>query len=142
MPRRREVPKRQILPDPKFGSQTLAKFINAIMLAGKKSVAETIVYDALELLAERGHSLAVAGGLQGHQDADLAEARGHLVVAVAGNRALADRQARHPADRHVLADGGDELGQLLGDAVAGARIGGRLQRFDLVRAALAAAFGL
>jgi small subunit ribosomal protein S7 len=54
MPRRREVPKRQILPDPKYGSQTLAKFINAIMLAGKKSIAETIVYDALELIAERG----------------------------------------------------------------------------------------
>ncbi|HEX19725.1 MAG TPA: 30S ribosomal protein S7 [Acidiferrobacteraceae bacterium] len=54
MPRRREVPKRQILPDPKFGSQTLAKFINAIMLVGKKSVAETIVYNALDLLAERG----------------------------------------------------------------------------------------
>lgn len=48
MPRRREVPKRVILPDPKFGSQKLAKFMNMIMLSGKKSVAEKIVYGALD----------------------------------------------------------------------------------------------
>ena len=46
MPRRREVPKREILPDPKFGSQDVSKFINAIMQSGKKSVAERIVYGA------------------------------------------------------------------------------------------------
>lgn len=53
MPRRREVPKRTILPDPKFGNETLAKFINVIMFSGKKSVAEKIVYGALNTMAER-----------------------------------------------------------------------------------------
>ena len=53
MPRRRIVAKRQILPDPKFHNQTLAKFINHIMISGKKSVAEHIVYGALERIKER-----------------------------------------------------------------------------------------
>jgi small subunit ribosomal protein S7 len=48
MPRRREVPKRQVLPDPKFGSELLAKFVNMVMEDGKKSVAENVVYGALE----------------------------------------------------------------------------------------------
>lgn len=48
MPRRREVPKREILPDPKFGSVELAKFMNVVMLSGKKAVAERIIYGALE----------------------------------------------------------------------------------------------
>ncbi len=48
MPRRREVPKRDILPDPKFGNVDVAKFMNVIMLSGKKSVAEAIVYGAFE----------------------------------------------------------------------------------------------
>ena len=46
MPRRREIPKREILPDPKFTSSDVAKFINVIMLDGKKAVAERIVYGA------------------------------------------------------------------------------------------------
>ncbi len=54
MPRRREVPKRQILPDPKYKDQTIAKFINAIMLDGKKSIAESIMYGALTTIEERG----------------------------------------------------------------------------------------
>ncbi|APZ44089.1 30S ribosomal protein S7 [Acidihalobacter ferrooxydans] len=53
MPRRREVPKRHILPDPKFGSEQLAKFINFVMESGKKSVAERIVYGALDHIAKR-----------------------------------------------------------------------------------------
>jgi small subunit ribosomal protein S7 len=53
MPRRREVPKRQILPDPKFGSQEVAKFINVLMMSGKKSVAERIIYGALEQLGKK-----------------------------------------------------------------------------------------
>ena len=53
MPRRREVPKRTILPDPKFGDQTLTKFINVIMLDGKKSTAERIVYGALDQVAAK-----------------------------------------------------------------------------------------
>jgi small subunit ribosomal protein S7 len=47
MPRRREVPKREILPDPKFSNTEITKFINVIMLDGKKAVAERIVYGAL-----------------------------------------------------------------------------------------------
>jgi len=53
MPRRREVPKRDVLPDPKYGSQTVAKFVNVIMRSGKKSVAERIMYGALSTIAER-----------------------------------------------------------------------------------------
>ncbi len=54
MPRRRVVAKREILPDPKFGNQTLAKFMNHVMVSGKKSVAERIVYGALDKIQERG----------------------------------------------------------------------------------------
>ena len=54
MPRRREVPKRTILPDPKFGDQTVAKFVNVIMLNGKKSIAEKILYGALDVIKEKG----------------------------------------------------------------------------------------
>ena len=50
MPRRRVVAKREILPDPKFGNTTLAKFMNHVMVNGKKSVAESIVYGALEIV--------------------------------------------------------------------------------------------
>jgi small subunit ribosomal protein S7 len=53
MPRRRIVARRQILPDPKHKSQTLAKFINMLMVDGKKSVAERIVYGALDRVSER-----------------------------------------------------------------------------------------
>ncbi len=53
MPRRREVPKRQILPDPKYGNELLAKFMNIVMLSGKKAVAEKIVYGALDIVSER-----------------------------------------------------------------------------------------
>ncbi len=56
MPRRREVAKREVLPDPKFGSKTLAKFMNHVMVDGKKSVAEKIVYGALDVVAENGAS--------------------------------------------------------------------------------------
>ena len=54
MPRRREVPKREILPDPKFGNVELAKFMNVVMTRGKKSVAENIVYGALEQISKKG----------------------------------------------------------------------------------------
>ncbi|MAR91967.1 MAG: 30S ribosomal protein S7 [Pseudomonadota bacterium] len=55
MPRRRVVAKREILPDPKFQSQVLAKFINHVMESGKKSVAERIVYGALDRVAEKSN---------------------------------------------------------------------------------------
>ncbi|HEX4975057.1 MAG TPA: 30S ribosomal protein S7, partial [Pseudomonadales bacterium] len=51
MPRRRVAAKREILPDPKFGSQVLAKFMNQLMVSGKKSISEKIVYGALDIIA-------------------------------------------------------------------------------------------
>jgi small subunit ribosomal protein S7 len=53
MPRRREVPKREILPDPLYNSQLVTKFINVLMKDGKKTVAERILYDAFTLMKER-----------------------------------------------------------------------------------------
>ena len=53
MPKRRVAAKREILPDPKFGNVTLAKFMNHVMVCGKKSLAERIVYGALEMVRER-----------------------------------------------------------------------------------------
>src|SRR5678815_3263375 len=53
MPRRREVPKRDILPDPKFGSVDLSKFMNVIMESGKKAVAERIIYGALDQVEKK-----------------------------------------------------------------------------------------
>lgn len=53
MPRRREVAKREVLPDPKYNSRLVAKFINNIMRQGKKSVAERILYGAFEVIERR-----------------------------------------------------------------------------------------
>ena len=53
MPRRREVPKRKILPDPKYGDRLVSKFVNSLMFQGRKSTAEGILYGALDLLEER-----------------------------------------------------------------------------------------
>ena len=53
MPRRREVPKRKITPDPKFQDRVLAKFMNDMMRKGKKSIAEGVCYKAMDLIAER-----------------------------------------------------------------------------------------
>jgi len=53
MPRRREVPKREVLPDPKYGNTEVAKFINVLMTRGKKSVAERTIYGALEQIKKK-----------------------------------------------------------------------------------------
>ena len=53
MARRKEIKKRVTLPDPKFGSTLLTKFINTVMVDGKKSISEAIVYGALEILAQK-----------------------------------------------------------------------------------------
>jgi small subunit ribosomal protein S7 len=53
MPRRREVPKREILPDPKYGNVDLSKFMNVIMESGKKAVAERIIYGALDQVEKK-----------------------------------------------------------------------------------------
>ena len=64
MPRRRLVPKRKIMPDPKYHEVTVAKFINALMLDGKKAVAEKILYRALDIIREKkvGEPLEVFEG--------------------------------------------------------------------------------
>lgn len=59
MPRRREVPKRIVLPDPKYKEEVIAKFANVMMRDGKKSIAEKIVYGALDMVAERSKSDAL-----------------------------------------------------------------------------------
>ena len=56
MPRRRVPEKREVLPDPKYSNKTLAKFMNHVMVSGKKSVAEKIVYGALDRIKERASS--------------------------------------------------------------------------------------
>ena len=53
MPRRREVPKRPILPDPKYGETLVTKFMNNVMKDGKKSTAESIVYGAFDVIQDR-----------------------------------------------------------------------------------------
>ena len=53
MPRRRVAAKREVLPDPKFQNKTLAKFMNHVMVDGKKSVAEKIVYGALDVVSQK-----------------------------------------------------------------------------------------
>ncbi len=59
MPRRREVPKREILPDPKFANVEVAKFVNVLMTRGKKAVAERIMYGALSQIAQKSGKDAV-----------------------------------------------------------------------------------
>jgi small subunit ribosomal protein S7 len=56
MSRRRVIGAREILPDPKYGSEMLAKFVNMVMRDGKKAVAETIIYGALSQIAGKGNS--------------------------------------------------------------------------------------
>ena len=59
MPRRRVIGQRKILPDPKFKSELLAKFVNILMLDGKKSTAEKIVYGALDIITEKSEKDAL-----------------------------------------------------------------------------------
>jgi len=59
MPRRREVPKREILPDPKFANVEVAKFVNVLMTRGKKAVAERIMYGALSQITQKSGKDAV-----------------------------------------------------------------------------------
>ncbi|MGD7035389.1 30S ribosomal protein S7 [Methylotuvimicrobium buryatense] len=56
MSRRRVAAKRDVIPDPRFGSTMLTKFMNMIMTSGKKSVAEKIVYGALDVIESKGHA--------------------------------------------------------------------------------------
>ncbi len=68
MSRRKAAPKREILPDPKYGDQVLAKFMNHVMKSGKKSIAERIVYGALEIVEAKlksGHALSEGESREG-----------------------------------------------------------------------------
>src|SRR5256885_8347982 len=85
MPRRREVPKREILPDPKFGNVELSKFMNVIMEGGKKAVAERIIYGALDLIQKK------------HPDKDPLEA---FVVAI--NNVKPDRKSTRLNSSHLV----------------------------------------
>jgi small subunit ribosomal protein S7 len=69
MSRRNQPARRQVLPDPKYGNEMIAKFVNMVMLSGKKSVAERIVYGALDRIAERS----------GHDDARALEVLGQAL---------------------------------------------------------------
>jgi small subunit ribosomal protein S7 len=53
MPRRREIPRREILPDPLYNSQLVTRFVNVVMRDGKKATAERILYEALETIKQR-----------------------------------------------------------------------------------------
>jgi len=55
MPRRKEVPKREILPDPKYKSKLVAKFINSLMKDGKKSIAQSILYNCFDIMTEKAN---------------------------------------------------------------------------------------
>ncbi len=54
MPRRRDVPKRKINPDPRYGDRLVAKFVNVLMWGGKKSTAERVLYGAMDILGQKG----------------------------------------------------------------------------------------
>jgi small subunit ribosomal protein S7 len=53
MPRRREIEKRDILPDPKFNNKLVAKFVNSLLKRGKKSIAESILYGAFDIIEKK-----------------------------------------------------------------------------------------
>jgi len=59
MPRRREIPEKDIISDYKYNSKLVSKFINAIMRKGKKSVAESILYDAMDIIAQKTNEPAI-----------------------------------------------------------------------------------
>jgi small subunit ribosomal protein S7 len=59
MPRRREIAKREILPDSKYNSELVAKFINNLLLKGKKSIAESILYGAFDIIEEKTKELPI-----------------------------------------------------------------------------------
>src|SRR5471030_3077766 len=86
MSRRHAAEKREIIPDPKFGNVVVSKFMNAVMYAGKKSVAEGIVYGALEMIESKTKLAPLAARWRRH----LSGAGGSAYVAPAG--------ARHPLD--------------------------------------------
>ena len=108
MSRRHSAEKREIKPDPKFGNLVVSKFMNSIMRAGKKSVAETIVYGALDIIEGKTKQNPVgdlpAGARQRHAvDRGALAARRRRDLSGAGRGAhVAAAGARHPLD-HLAA---------------------------------------
>jgi small subunit ribosomal protein S7 len=91
MPRRKAAIKREGLPDPLYGSDEVSKFINVVMRSGKKSIAETIVYSALEMLTDRLKKEHKSDENDGGKSAKGGRAGGH------GHPAKAKSQ---PASKH------------------------------------------
>lgn len=90
MPRRKAAIKRDVLPDPLYGSEEVAKFINVIMRAGKKSIAERIVYDALEMLTDRLKKES--------KDKDEGDAKGAKSSKTGKTSAVATKAKSHASD--------------------------------------------
>src|SRR3954447_22814568 len=95
MPRRAEIPVRELIPDPVYGSKLVTQLMNKVMLDGKKSTAEGIVYIALERVGEKTGRPPVEGLRAGHQ-ARPAGARGSLAARRRRQLPGAYRGARPP----------------------------------------------
>src|SRR5258708_423251 len=94
MPRRREVPKREILPDPKFNNVELAKFVNVLMTRGKKSVAERIIYGALDTIKSKSGKDPIEVFSQAVQNGKpVVEVKSRRVGGATKKRAEVDRMA-------------------------------------------------
>ena len=93
MPRRRVVSKREILPDPKHHSKLLAKFINVLMVSGKKSIAEKIIYGALSVLDERVKKLKKSDDVTESEGAQLGVLR-YFEVALENVRPTVEVRSR------------------------------------------------
>ena len=110
MPRRREVPKREVLPDPKFSSEDVAKFMNVVMYSGKKSVAERIVYGALDQMEKKAKLNPVELFHEALRKINPRDRRGLEPFGEAGRRQRAHRgdhagRAAFQRRQHVLLDG-------------------------------------
>ncbi|WP_018149674.1 30S ribosomal protein S7 [Leeia oryzae] len=141
MPRRREVPKREVLPDPKFGNKDLSKFMNVIMEDGKKSVAERIVYGALEQIEKKSGKDALEIFVQAINNAKpIVEVKSRRVgganyqvpveVRPARRMALAMRWIREAARKRGEKSMGQRLAGELLDAAEGR--GGAMKKRDEV----------
>ena len=67
MPRRREVPKRELLPDPVYGNTLVTKFVNTVMKGGKRSTAEAIIYRAFDIIKDKTGDVLTGDALFNHQ---------------------------------------------------------------------------
>lgn len=126
MPRRKAAMKREILPDPLYGSEDVAKFINVVMRAGKKSIAEKIVYQALSSLADRLKKEA-----KDDTDNDAKGGHGGKGAAGRGKKAVSDTASHEKSKRTSSAhdDAVDALNRALGSIaptveVKSRRVGG------------------